>query len=153
MDIDSACLSATRDELSPTIEKIAKLINMSNHTLYRDDVYVKPVETTAAYIEMTDVGSYINKLLVNQALRAMILKHLTSLVRILSQHTRSLGNWSLTWILLKFPMASFSRYPREASIQREKFGIISPRTFIPYNCTKCPEAGYFSQGIFEFIPG
>ena len=29
--IEGACLSATRDELSATIEKIAKLMKMSNH--------------------------------------------------------------------------------------------------------------------------
>lgn len=102
--IDGACLSATTDELSTMIDKIAKLMKMSNHALYRGDVYAKPPETTAAYVEMMDVGSYLNKLLVNQALRAMILKHLTSLVRI------SAGNWTSTWTLSKSPMACFSKY-------------------------------------------
>ena len=74
--IEGACLSATRDELSATIEKIAKLMKMSNHALYRGDVYVKPPEAKAAYVEMMDVSIYINKLLVNQILRAIILKHL-----------------------------------------------------------------------------
>ena len=82
--IDGACLSSTTEELSATIRKIAKVMEMSKHGLHRATVYAKPVEATATYVRMMDVESYLNKLLVNEALRPKILKNYTSLVRTLS---------------------------------------------------------------------
>ena len=82
--IDGACLSSTTEELSATIRKIAKVMEMSKHGLHRATVYAKPDEATATYVRMMDVESYLNKLLVNEALRPKILKNYTSLVRTLS---------------------------------------------------------------------
>jgi hypothetical protein len=83
--IDGAVLSSTTDELSATIAKIGQLMKISNHALHRGDVYAKPTtDATTAYLKMMDVGSYIKKLLVNEVLRAKILKHMTTLIKILS---------------------------------------------------------------------
>jgi hypothetical protein len=46
-------------------------------------VYAKPTDATTAYLKMMHVGSYINKLLANEAYHAKIFKHMTTLVRIL----------------------------------------------------------------------
>ena len=59
-------------------------MEMSKHGLHRATVYAKPDKATATYVRMMDVESYVNKLLVNEALCSKILKNYTSLVRTLS---------------------------------------------------------------------
>ena len=155
--IDGAVLSSTTDELSATIAKIGQLMKISNHALHRGDVYAKPTDATTAYLRMMDVGSYINKLLVNEVLRAKILKHMTTLIKILSHPACEIikqieFDFNLIEVSNGYFFKISSRSFVRDAIPLEKYGIISPRTFMPYDCTKDPEAAFFEQGVQNSFP-
>jgi hypothetical protein len=148
--IDGTVLSSTTDELSATITKIGQFMKISNHALHRGDMYAKPTDATTAYLKMMDVGSYINKLLANEVLRAKIPKHMMTLIKILSHPACEIikqieFNFNLIEVsnayFFKISSRSFVRH----AIPLEKNEIMSPRTFLPYDCTNDPEAGFFNK--------
>ena len=155
--IDGACLSSTTEELSATIRKIAKVMEMSKHGLHRATVYAKPDEATATYVRMMDVESYLNKLLVNEALRPKILKHYTSLVRTLSHPAcEIIKQLQFDVDLIEVSNGFFFRISTRSfvrnAIQADKIGTLSPRAFVPYDSTTAPRPGYFKEGIINSFP-
>ena len=155
--IDGACLSSTTEELSATIRKIAKVMEMSKHGLHRATVYAKPDEATATYVRMMDVESYLNKLLVNEVLRPKILKNYTSLVRTLSHPAcEIIKTLQFDVDLIEVSNGFFFRISTRSfvrnAIQADKIGTLSPRAFVPYDSTTAPRPGYFKEGILNSFP-
>ena len=54
------------------------------NVLYIGNIYVKPKQAKFAFIEMMDPESYLNKLMASEALCYGILKHMNSLVKLMS---------------------------------------------------------------------
>ena len=155
--IDGPCLAATTDEVPETIRRVWKVMQICNHALHRGDVYAKPNEATMAYIKMMDVATYLNKLLTNEAIRGKVLKHFSSLLRILSHPACSIvPQIEFDLDLIEVSNGFFFHIPTRVFIRNaipaEKCGKTSPRAFVPYNCETPPEPGYFREGILNSFP-
>ena len=70
-------------------------MKICNHALHRGNVYAKPSDAIMACIKMIDTASYLNKLLTNEAIRGKVLKHFSSLLRILSHSAYVQSNISI----------------------------------------------------------
>ena len=151
------CLSSSTDELPFVFRKIATIMKICDHALYRGDIYAKPEAATMTYMKMMDIGGYLNKLLMNQAVRGMVLKHFASLLRILSHPACEIirqidFDTNLIEVsngyCFKISTKSFVHQP----IPLEQRGSLSPRSFVPYDCRKEPEPGYFKDGVINSFP-
>ena len=71
-------------EITTTIKKIEKMMELCDHALHCSHVYMKPVDATVTYVRMMDVRSYLHKLLANEAIREPLIKHFNTLEKILS---------------------------------------------------------------------
>ena len=132
-------------------------MQICNHALHRGDVYAKPNEATMAYIKMMDVATYLNKLLTNEAIRGKVLKHFSSLLRILSHPACSIvPQIEFDLDLIEVSNGFFFHIPTRVFIRNaipaEKCGETSPRAFVPYNCETPPQPGYFREGILNSFP-
>ena len=144
--IDDTVLSSTTDELSATITKIGQLMKISNDALHRGDMYAKLTDASTAYFKMMDVGSYINKLLANEVM---------TLIKILSHPAcKIIKQIEFDFNLIEVSNAYFFKISSRSFVRHaiplEKNGIISPRTFLPYDCTNDPEAGFLTRHA-EFL--
>ena len=154
---DGSCLSSNNNELVETVKKIGALMTVCTHALNKGDVYIKAPGAAMTYIKMMDVGSYLNKLLANEYLRGAVLKHFTSLLRILSHPACEM----IVQIQFELDLIEVSNgyyfqicrreFVRDA-IPPEKRGLISPRSFVPYDCTTMPQPGYFKEGVLNSFP-
>ena len=153
---DGPCLSSNND-LIKTVKKIAALMSVCGHALHQGDVYAKAPGATMAYVQMMDVGSYLNKLLANEYIRGSVLKHFTSLLRILSHPACEMIvqiQFDLDLIEVSngfFLQISRRQFIRDA-IPPAKCGLISPRAFMPYDCSTMPQPRYFKQGVLNSFP-
>ena len=154
---DGPCLSSNNNDLIETVKKIAALMSVCGYALHQGDVYAKAPGATMAYVQMMDVGSYLNKLLVNEYIRGSVLKHFTSLLRILSHPVCEMIvqiQFDLDLIEVSngfFLQISRRQFIRDA-IPPAKCSLISPRAFVPYNCSTMPQPGYFKQGVLNSFP-
>ena len=60
--VDNPCF-ATNSDLTTTIHQIEKVMTICHHAIYRSDVYPKPDEAALTFVRMTDVSSYLHRLL------------------------------------------------------------------------------------------
>ena len=155
--INGPCLAPTTDELSATIEKIASLMRICQHALHRGDVYAKPPDATMSYVKMMDVTSYVNKLLSNESIRASVLKHFATLVRLLSHPACEIVrqiefDLDLIEVSNGYCFQISTRGFVYQPIPLDQYGLISPRAFVPYDCGTAPRPGYFKQGIVNSFP-
>ena len=100
-----------------------------------------------------DVEIYLNKLLVNEALRPKILKNYTSLVRTLSHPAYEIiKQLQFDVNLIEVSNGFFFRISTRSfvrnAIHADKVGTVSPRAFVRYDSTRAPRPGYFKEGIF-----
>ena len=123
-----------------------------SHALHRGFVYSKPAEATLAFVRMMDVKTYINKLLVNDALRERILRHMTRIIQLLSHLACEIIaqiEFDADYIEVSYfeiSSRSFIDCPPMLS-----FGKISPRAYIPYDSTTPPRLLHFKSGIENFF--
>ena len=64
-----------RNEITATIRKMARVMHICHHILYRSAIYTTPDNAKTTYVRMMDVSSYLNKLLVNAALNNDLLRY------------------------------------------------------------------------------
>ena len=65
--VDNPCF-ATKIHLATTIHQIEKVMAICHHAIYRSDVYAKPDEAALTFVRMTEVSSYLHRLLGNETL-------------------------------------------------------------------------------------
>ena len=122
-------------EFFNTVEKINKAMTMFKrpNVLYKGNIYVKPKQAKFTFIEMMDPESYLNKLMASEAsLREGILKHMNSLVKLMSDLECEL----FLQIKINFDLIE---------VDDLKFFSISQRKFID-----CPLKGEdFTSNVFE----
>lgn len=126
-------------------------MELCGHALYYGHVYAEPEGATFTYAQMVDVKSYLHKLLHNNHLKALIIKHFSKLDKFLSHPACEVIhqlNFNLDLIevsngyCLSIKNHRFIPCPLEETI----CGKISPRAFVSYDHTNIPAPGYFRDG-------
>ena len=154
---DGPCLSSNNNNLIETVKKIAAFMSVCGHALHQGDIYAKAPGATMAYVQMMDVGSYLNKLLANEYICGSVLKHFMSFLRILSHPACEMIvqiQFDLDLIEVSngfFFQISRRQFIRDA-IPLAKCGLISPASLVPYDCSTMPQPGYFKQGVLNSFP-
>ena len=106
---------------------------------------------------MMDPESYLNNLMASEALREEILKHMNSLVKLMSNPECELFpqikiNFDLTEVDdLKFFSISQRKF-FDCPLKDEDFREVSPRMYMKYDSSKDPEPGYFKNGVLNSFP-
>ena len=127
------------------------------NVLYKGNIYVKPKQAKFTFIEMMGPESYLNKLMASEALREGILKHMNSLVKLMSNPECELFpqikiNFdSIEVDDLKFFSISQRKFI-DCPLKDEDFRKVSPRMYIKYGSSKDPEPGYFKDGVLNSFP-
>ena len=150
---DGPCLSSN-NHLIETVKKITALMSVCGHALHQGDVFTKAPGATMAYVQMMDVGSYLNKLLANEYICGSVLKHFMSLLRILSHPAcEMIVQIQFDLDLIEVSNGFFFQISRRQfigdAIPPAKCGLISPHLFILYDCSTMPQPGYFKQGVLN----
>ena len=132
-------------------------MTICHHAIYRFDVYAKPDEAALTFVRMTDVSSYLHRLLENETLRDNILRHFAAIEKFLSHPACEIIQqikFDLDLIEVSngycFSIKSRSLIP--CPIPTSKLGKISPRAFIPYDHRTPPDPHYFEEAILNSFP-
>ena len=118
---------------------------------------MKPKQAKFTFIEMMDPESYLNKLMASEALREGILKHMNSLMKLMSNPECELFpqikiNFDLIEVhYLKFFSISQRKFI-DCPLKNEDSRKVSPRMYIKYDSSKDPEPGYFKDGVLNSFP-
>ena len=156
-DVDTVQPISQRNEITTTIRKIARLMHICHHALYRSAIYTTPDNAKTTYVRMMDVSSYLNKLLANEALNNDLLRHFQAVEKILSHPACEM----ITQIEFDLDLIEVSNGCCFSISQRKfipnpipssKIGKLSPRAFVPYDCSTPPQPRYFKQGILNSFP-
>ena len=122
-------------------------MELCSHAIYRSQVYARPDG-------VMDVSSYLHKLLANDCLRDGVIKHFQLLQKFLGHPACKIieqlnFNNDLIEVSNGFCFSVIQRrfipYPLVPSMR----GKISPRAFVPYNCSTPPELGHFRYAILN----
>ena len=131
-----------------TIRKITHVMEICHHTLYRSGIYVLPDNAKLTYVRMMDVSTYLNKLLVNDALNNDLLRNFQAVERVLSHPACQIVQ-QLQFELDLIEVSNgfwFSISKREfvpKTIPSSKIGKVSLRAFLKYDCSTPPQPRYF----------
>ena len=141
-------------DVSAIITKIEKAKRLCDHALFRSQIYVKPAGATFTYVRMMDVTSYLHKLLSNNCLREGVMKHFHMLEKFLSHPAceviRQLQiDGDLIEVSNGFCFSLRKRSFRQCPIDESMRGKISPRAFVPYDCSTPPDPAYFRDAILN----
>ena len=151
------CVPTNPRVVTRTIKDIDRLMEVCGHALYRGKIYTCPDGAALTFVEMMDVDSYLHHVLSNDTLRERVLKHFHVLSRILAHPDCTIIQQLvfdndlievLDGIVFQISMRSFIPCP----LPPESFRKKSPRSFVPYDSTKEPNAGYFKDGILHSFP-
>ena len=143
-------------DITAIIRDFAIMMARFNHALHRGFVHGKPVEASLTFLKMMDVGTYINKLLGNDALRERIVKHKHRIIQLLSHHGCEIIRqieFHTDYVEVsggKFFQLS-ARWFTECPPNME-LGKISPRMFMPYDSTTPPQPLYFKNAVKNSFP-
>ena len=148
--------SPSTDVIS-TIRKVERVMHLSKHALYRGDIYATPDGAQFTYRRLMDVGSYLNKLLVNEAINQQLVKNMKSVQTILSHPACEIIE-QLAFDLNLIEVSNgvcfdiCSRAFIANAIQEANIGKLSPRAYIPYDSSTPPQPLYFRQGLYNSFP-
>ena len=153
LGLENAAFSSNND-VAKLIHEIEKCMKICDHVLYRSEVYTKPEGASFTYVKMMDVSSYLNKLAANEVLRDNIVQHLLTVERILSHSACAIipqikFNVDLIEVSNGYCFAIKSRSFIQCPIPESMRGKLSPRCFVPYDCSTPPQPGYFREGILN----
>jgi hypothetical protein len=119
-------------------------------------VYGRPEGAEITYCKSMTVQDYLDMMLANDAVRELILKHLTQLERLLSRHgctvVEQISDFDLDVIevsngyAFRISARAFFRY------RKEDFRGKSARAFVPYDCLSPPNPDLFAEGINNSFP-
>ena len=157
LNTNTVMLPTDASEITKTIRDIDRTMEMWDHALYRGHIYARPNSATFTFLHMMSVESYLHHLLSNDSLRERVLKHFATLTKILGHKDctviRQLEfNNDLIevagGVVFKISARKFIPCP----ISAESIRKISPRSFLSYDSTTLPEAGYFEDAILNSFP-
>ena len=103
------------------------------------------------------VDSYLNKLLVNDALREAIIKHFGTISKILSHPDCDIikqlsFNLDLIEVADGYVFQISKRTFTHCPLTADDYRRVSPRAFVPYDCASTPDPRYFKEGIMNSFP-
>ncbi|CAB3995433.1 sperm receptor for egg jelly-like [Paramuricea clavata] len=141
-------------DVSAIITKIEKTMRLCDHALFRSQIYAKPAGATFTYVRMMDVTSYLHKLLSNDCLKEGVMKHFHMLEKFLSHPACEVilqlqVDVDLVEVSNGFCFSIRNRSFRQCPIDESMRGKISPRAFVPYDCSTPPTPAYFRDAILN----
>lgn len=153
VDPTTSCLSSNND-VTKTIFKIQKVMQICNHGLYKSQIYVKPDKATITFIHMMDVTSYLHRLMANEQLRDKLVQHFLIIQKFLSHPACEIipqleFDLDLIEVLNGYCFSIKSRCFIPCPIPTSMLGKVSPRSFVPYDHSTPPQPRYFKEGILN----
>ena len=142
------------NQLAVLIKDIHKVMLLCNHAIYRSQVYGRPDGATYTYVRMTDVSSYLHKLLANDHLRDGVMRHFHMLEKFLAHPACEIieqlkFNTDLIEVSNGFCFSILQRRFIISPIAPSMRGKIPPRAYVPYDCSTPPQPGYFRDAILN----
>jgi hypothetical protein len=146
------------NEVTRTIRKIARVMVICGDVLHRSAIYTTPANAKMTYVRMMDASSYLNKLLANDALNNDLVRHFQAVERILSHPACEMikqikFDLDLIEVSNGFCFFISKRAFMANAIPSSKIGKLSPRAFVPFDCSTPPQPRYFQEGILNSFPG
>ena len=145
------------NQVISTIRKVERVMQLSGHALYRGQIYTRPNNAQFTYVSLMDVSSYLNKLLANDAINEQLVNHFKSVETILSHPAceivaQIVFDFNLIEVSNGFCFAITTRAFLRNAVRESQICKLSPRAYIPYDCSSPPEPAYFCQGICNSFP-
>ena len=154
--VHSTVATTAPSNITSILRDIGIVMARCSHALHRGFVYSKPAEATLDFVRMMDVKTYINKLLVNDALRERILRHMTRIIQLLSHPAcEIIAQIEFHADYIEVSGGQFFEISSRSFIDCPPmlpFGKISPRAYIPYDSTTPPRPLHFKSGIENSFP-
>jgi hypothetical protein len=156
-ELDTRSSGTHSNDVLSIIRKVERVMYLSKHALYRGQIYARPNTAQFTYISLLDVSSYLNKLLANDAINKHLVKHLKTVESILSHPACEIipqihFDFNLIEVSNGFCFAISSRAFLPNAIRESNIGKLSPRAYIPYDCSSPPEPRYFREGVYNSFP-
>ena len=156
-ELETVAPGTCSNDVISTIRKIERVMEMSKHALYRGIIYYKPNGAQLTYVKLMDISSYLNKLLANQAINQDLLKHFSTVERILSHPACEIVqqinfDFNLIEVSNGFCFLISLRTFVHNPIGESQIGKLSPRAYVPYDCYATPEPRYFREGVYNSFP-
>ncbi len=153
-EVDAVRSHGKANEVTTTIQKIGRMMKICNHALHRSAIYTKPEGATTTYVKMMDFNSYLNKILTNAAINDALVKHRKNhlLPGVRSNTATSIRPRSDIEVSKGFFFKISRRTFIANAIPEATIGKISPRAFVPYDCSTPSTPRYFEQGILNSFP-
>ena len=142
------------NDVTRTIRKIARVMEICKNALHRSTVYTIPENAKITYVRMMDVSTYLNKLLANDALNNALVRNFQAFERILSHPACEIVqqiefDFDLIEVSDGFCFSISKRKFVANAIPSSKVGKVSPRAFVPYDCSTPPQPRYFQEGVLN----
>ena len=145
------------DDTIATIRKIERVMALCNHALYRGEIYGRPDGARISYVRLMDVSSYLNKLLANDALNENLAKNFITIQRFLAHPACEIVeqirfDLNLIEVSNGFCFSISDRAFLPDPIHESMIGKVSPRAYVPYECSAAPQPHHFREGILNSFP-
>ena len=142
------------NELISTVGKVERVMELCSHALYRGHIYTRPDKAELTYVKLMDVSSYLHKLLANDAITKDLLKHFKNIENILSHPACEMiqqlrFDYNLIEVSNGFCFNISQRAFLSHAINESEIGKLSPRAYVPYDCSSSPRPGYFRDGVLN----
>ena len=129
-------------------------MEICKNALHRSTVYTIPENAKITYVRMMDVSTYLNKLLANDALNNALVRNFQAVERILSHPACEIVqqiefDFDLIEVSDGFCFSISKRKFVANAIPSSKVGKVSPRAFVPYDCSTPPQPRYFQEGVLN----
>ena len=149
--------AAPCNEVTATIRKIERVMQLCQHALYRGNIYAKPDEAQLTYVKLMDVTAYLNKLLANNAISEQLIKHFHTIDNILSHPACEIieqirFDSNLIEVSNGVCFSLIDRDFVSNVIRESQIGKLSPRAYVPYDSSSQPRPGYFREGVYNSFP-
>ena len=154
---DDSFLGSTEmgtNTVAAVIKKIEKGMKLCDHALFQSQVYAKPQGAKFTYVLMMDITSYLHKLLSNDYLKHSIMKHFQMLEKFIGYPACEViqqlqFDVDLIEVANRFCFSIQNRHFIACPITESMCGKMSPRAFVPYDCSTPPDPGYFREAILN----
>jgi len=142
------------NELISTVRKVERVMVLCSHALYRGHIYARPDQAELTYVKLMDVSSYLHKLLANDAISKHLMKHFKNVENIVSHPAcETIQQLKFDYNLIEVSNAFCFNISQRAflsnPINESQIAKLSPRAYVPYDCSSAPRPGYFRDGILN----
>lgn len=154
---DKTPSAAPCNEVTATIRKIERVMQLCQHGLYCGNIYAKPDDAQLTYVKLMDVTAYLNKLLANNAISEHLIRHFHTIDNILSHPACEIIEqirFDCNLIEVSDGVC-FSITDRDFVtnvITQSQIGKLSPRAYVPYDSSTEPRPGYFREDVYNSFP-